>query len=111
MTQTLETKELLGRIHEAQGRISQPKEEACIVVGGTREGKSTLVKLFAGHNLVVFRKDTGEIAIKAPDNDANQLPLIGHDNLQSETKIPYQVVLSEKASIWDPPGKFPILNL
>ena len=89
MTQTLETKELLARIHEAQGRISSPKDEAYIVVGGTREGKSTLVKLFAGHNLEVFKKQDGEIAIKAPENDENQFPMIGHDNLQSETKIPY----------------------
>ena len=105
MTQTLEKEELLAKIHEAQFRICSPKEESYIVVGGTKEGKSTLAKLLAGHNLVVFKKeDTGEIAIKAPDEEENYFPLIGHDNLQSETKIPYQVVLSEKRSIWDPPG-------
>jgi hypothetical protein len=69
---------LLERIHEGNSRISNPREEAIIVVGGTRESKTTLVRLMTGLNIEVYvKKDTGQIALKEPDNDANVEPQIG----------------------------------
>ena len=59
-----EFEELLNNIYEGFLSIGTPKNNGIILVGATKEGKSTLICYMKGMKLVVFKNNFGEVRIK-----------------------------------------------
>ena len=84
--------------------MSQPKQYGIIVVGATKEGKTTLVCTMAGMGLKAYRNEHGKIHVKKKDEDQQFCePIIGC-TIKSQTSVPFQQLVNDNTSLWDCPG-------
>ena len=67
--------------------MSAPKKYGIIVVGASKEAKTTLVCFLAGKPLVVFKNEFGEVRINKVE-DQEQEPVIGVSK-KSQTSVPF----------------------
>ena len=84
--------------------MSVPQKYGIIVVGASKEAKTTLVCFLAGMPLVVFKDKFGKISVDKTDDQKYNEPVIGC-TIKSQTSIPYQLIISDEKSLWDSPGK------
>ena len=64
-----------------------------MLIGGSREGKSTLDKLFSGKYKLYPELNGKKVRIDSKDNEKDIMPKIGHNNNQSETLRLFQTLV------------------